>query len=897
MSSTSSTGAAGAVDRTTWEKERLAPTGRAKGAGRFGRTFWMLNAIEMFERLAFFGVRVVAPVYIMQATEPGGLHLTAVHKGWIYLWWSILQSWLPMVTGGYADRFGYKRVLVFAISANAAGYVMMALLHSYEGFFAGILVLATGTAFFKPALQGSLAQNLTKANSSVGWGIFYCVVNVGGFLAPIIATLVLGQPHSAEGWRNLFLTSAAFTLCMLVLLPTYRDVPSGADKTKGVIRVLGETIENIWPFWFRGGRLDPLRGPIGIVLAAAGLGAFILQEQTAAALGWTGPGWLVTLASLGMFGFGSLLATWLRGGRFQWQLRLPAFLLIMACFWMMMYQLWDLHPNFIEDWVDSAGVAAVLPVKAWHEFGDQGMVRVPQQILLNLNAAMVLLLVIPISALVARMRTLSSMLIGMSVATVGILVAGLTGNGWVLLLGIVFFSLGEMLTGPKKNEYLGLIAPPGKKGLYLGYVNIPVGVGVGVGSLIAGHLYDNYGEKATLALKYLGSHPQLVGKAAQAMDWSDQLDKAAALSGVGRSDALGLAAKDMGVDGPGAEELLREHFREDEGQVANLAYVYLAENVERVSDKIAAVRSEAGTSLAGSTDKLPKWTGIKRSEVLAVVREEVNVGRGASERRCDSEIRAMLWERYGADREVLTNLALEYIAQGTPLVADAIVSKLESGGVRNAVEQLPGLAGIGRGQSFAALSSALGVERGRLRGASGVKGMDWDGADVFVYLAKRAHVRFRAVGKRAWEHDLPLLERMIANDPAARSVVEARIHKRSLMERVTDWLGSAGGSAGETGVYARLARKPEIIQEALAVKDWSRSPADARALLGLSTFEAESRASAEAKDAAQAVTRMLWEKYSPQYAVWVPFAAVGVVATAALAVFGRMARRWSDMNA
>jgi len=82
---------------------------------------------------------------------------------------------------------------------------------------------------------------------------------------------------------------------------------------------------------------------------------------------------------------------------------------------------------------------------------------------------------------------------GRGMATFGVVVAGLTGNGWILLLGILFFSLGEMLTGPKKNQYLGLIAPPGKKGLYLGYVNIPIGIGVGLGSMIAGYLYNSYG--------------------------------------------------------------------------------------------------------------------------------------------------------------------------------------------------------------------------------------------------------------------------------------------------------------------------------------------------------------------------------------------------------------------
>ena len=153
----------------------------------FGHTYWMLNSIEMFERLAYFGIRAVVPIYIMQATEPGGLHLTAAHKGWIYAWWAVFQSFLPMFTGGYADRYGYKRVLAFAISMNVVGYVMMAYMQSYYGFFAGILVLATGTAFFKPSLQGSIAQNLTKQNSSLGWGIFYWVVNIGAFGAPLLA--------------------------------------------------------------------------------------------------------------------------------------------------------------------------------------------------------------------------------------------------------------------------------------------------------------------------------------------------------------------------------------------------------------------------------------------------------------------------------------------------------------------------------------------------------------------------------------------------------------------------------------------------------------------------------------------------------------------------------------
>src|SRR4026208_676508 len=186
----------------------------------FGRVFWTLNTIEMWERLAYYNLRVMAPIYIMQADNPGGVHLTAADTGTIDAWWAACQSLLPIVTGGFADRFGYKRTLACSISLMMAGYLMIAFmrdlswLSNYWGFFIAVMTLATGTAFFKPSLQGSLAQNLTKENSSVGWGIFYWVVNVGAFIGHYLPSILLtlagvlpgflhAEANSKEAWRNL----------------------------------------------------------------------------------------------------------------------------------------------------------------------------------------------------------------------------------------------------------------------------------------------------------------------------------------------------------------------------------------------------------------------------------------------------------------------------------------------------------------------------------------------------------------------------------------------------------------------------------------------------------------------------------------------------------------------
>ncbi len=116
--------------------------------------YWMLNVIEMFERLAYYSIRSVVAIYIMQADDPNGLHFTAGQKGTIYGLWFIFQSILPTFTGGFADRYGYKKSLFVSITLNIIGYVMMGTLTSYTGFLLGVIVLATGTAFFKPSDPG-----------------------------------------------------------------------------------------------------------------------------------------------------------------------------------------------------------------------------------------------------------------------------------------------------------------------------------------------------------------------------------------------------------------------------------------------------------------------------------------------------------------------------------------------------------------------------------------------------------------------------------------------------------------------------------------------------------------------------------------------------------------------
>lgn len=444
-----------------------------------------LCTIEMFERLAYFGIRTVIPIYIMQADDPGGLHLTAANKGTIYAWWFFFQSVLPIATGGFSDRYGTRRILAFALSLMTTGYVLMAYANGYWPFFFAVMTLAVGTAFFKPSLKAAFALNLDKQTSSVGWGLFYWIANVGALAGPFINAAILGDAHTRDTWRTLFLASAGFSLINLLIALAIRlpARPTGAGESP--LAVLRRTLVHI---------VEP---------------------------------------------------------------RLLAYLLIVSAFYLMMFQLADLQPNFIIDWVDSTALAdglRFLPTPIFDlltRATPEGL-QVPQQILLSLNPALVILLIIPIAWIVRRMRTLSALFIGMLIAIAGILTAGFSQSAGLLLVGIFLFSVGEMLTGPKQIEYLGLIAPPDRKGTYLGYVSLPAGLGGIAGSKLTGYIYGHYGEKATLALKYIAEHTPT----GRRTPWDGDVATLEAALGIPRTAAMAQLQSELGIDASTATGLL-----------------------------------------------------------------------------------------------------------------------------------------------------------------------------------------------------------------------------------------------------------------------------------------------------------------------------------------------------
>ena len=460
---------------TTAPPENAPKLGFLETLKTFPRSFWMGCSVEMFERLSYYGVRTVLPLYIAQADDPGGLHFSQAQKANIFFAFALVQAIVPAASGGFADRYGYKKAIATAVTLICTGYVLMANVRSFPAFLGSYLIVAFGTAIFKPGIQGTLAQSMTKKNSSVGWGLFYWLVNVGGALGPFFAAVLRAN------WSLVFYGSAVAMALNYLMLFTYKEVDSGGDKKKSAGRVLVDTIKNLK------------------------------------------------------------------------DLRLLTVIFLFSGFWMMLYQLWDLMPNFYADWVNSTPLVEKLPwiPKALLAADARGL-QLKQEIALNLNSTLVVFFVVFISFLVARLRVMTSIALGVLIATGGTLLFGTSPSVYVLFMGIVLFSIGEMLTGPKKTEFFSLIAPAGKKALYLGYVNIPVALGQGIGAKLGGWQYGRNGEKAVLSLRYLAEKTDHHAPGV----WDGDVDHLAEFTGVKRPAAFETLTSVLGQDANAVTDLL-----------------------------------------------------------------------------------------------------------------------------------------------------------------------------------------------------------------------------------------------------------------------------------------------------------------------------------------------------
>ena len=208
----------------------------------FSRTFWIANVMELFERAAYYGLMSVLAIYLTNKIADGGLGFTESAVGFLQSIVYAATYVIPILGGALADRYGYRRMLLFAFSLLATGYFASGHVSSYALVFLALLVMAVGAGLFKPIISGTIARTTDERTSSIGFGIYYWMINVGAFVAPLVVSWLKGF-----SWQAVFTASAAYAAAML--LPAvflFRDPPlpenrkTLKDVLAGAAEVLGD---------------------------------------------------------------------------------------------------------------------------------------------------------------------------------------------------------------------------------------------------------------------------------------------------------------------------------------------------------------------------------------------------------------------------------------------------------------------------------------------------------------------------------------------------------------------------------------------------------------------------------------------------------------------------------
>lgn len=86
----------------------------------FPRVFIVANALELFERLAFYGVYINLSVYLVS-----DVGLTDKENGALLGLFALGRAWTPVGTGAVADRITFRRSLLLSFFLYACSYLAL----------------------------------------------------------------------------------------------------------------------------------------------------------------------------------------------------------------------------------------------------------------------------------------------------------------------------------------------------------------------------------------------------------------------------------------------------------------------------------------------------------------------------------------------------------------------------------------------------------------------------------------------------------------------------------------------------------------------------------------------------------------------------------------------------
>ncbi|MFI3317182.1 MAG: peptide MFS transporter [Rikenellaceae bacterium] len=157
-----------------------------------------LFATEMWERFSYYGMRALLVLFLVAGIDAGGFGLSQEEAFTIYGIFTFLVYVTPLIGGVMADKvLGQRATIYIGGLAMAIGQFILAFAamsgDNMEArqllFYSGLGVLILGNGFFKPNISTMVGQlyDDNDPRKDGGFTIFYMGINLGAFIAPLVA--------------------------------------------------------------------------------------------------------------------------------------------------------------------------------------------------------------------------------------------------------------------------------------------------------------------------------------------------------------------------------------------------------------------------------------------------------------------------------------------------------------------------------------------------------------------------------------------------------------------------------------------------------------------------------------------------------------------------------------
>ena len=190
----------------------------------FPPVFWVANLIEVLERFSYYGIYFGFGIYMTS------LGYSRDQLGFIQSLFLLLSYCIPVISGSFADRYGFKPMLIVSYLAYLPSILLLILTKSFSGIALTMLAIGFAAGIFKPLIASTVRVTSDGTNKTLGFGIFYAMVNIGGSFGPIVAGRL-----RAISWHYAFVAAAiSIGVMLLITIFFYKEPPR--EKTSETLR-------------------------------------------------------------------------------------------------------------------------------------------------------------------------------------------------------------------------------------------------------------------------------------------------------------------------------------------------------------------------------------------------------------------------------------------------------------------------------------------------------------------------------------------------------------------------------------------------------------------------------------------------------------------------------------